>query len=180
VGGFSRWATDRTARVLGWLVARYVVSQRDRLTQSATPRPEISKLRLRQYFSDADLDRVRILQADPLPIPDPPLYPIFRWLRWDIPEPSLTEAITFDHVVATRGVMNDQLLFHELVHAVQYRLLGLKTFARLYVRGFLDGGGYHDIPLERCAFHLDQRFSGEKEPFDVEAEVSKWISNGLF
>jgi len=61
-----------------------------------------------------------------------------------------------------------------------YRLLGVKAFSRLYVLGFLTGGGYHGIPLERCAFEMEQRFVLDKEPFDVEREVPNWISKGLF
>ena len=63
---------------------------------------------------------------------------------------------------------------------VQYRLLGVNRFSRLYVRGFFGAGGYHAIPLERCAFELEQRFVAAPEPFDVEAQVSKWIDGDLF
>jgi hypothetical protein len=146
----------------------------------ATPLSEISKLRLRQHFGDADLDWARIVQADPLPIPDPPFYPLLRWLRLDIPEPSLVEAITFDHVIAARESMRLPLLFHEMVHVVQYRLLGVKAFARLYVKGFFAAGGYHAIPLERCALEMEQRYLTAKEPFDVEGEITKWIDGKLF
>ncbi len=160
-------------------MARYIETQRDRLAQSAVPLPEVSKLRLRQHFSDADLERVRIGQADPLPVPDPPFYAVLRLLRLDVPQPSLVEAITFGHVIAAREVMSLALLFHEMVHVVQYRLLGMTRFSRLYVRDFFGAGGYHAIPLERCAFDLEQRFKAE-EPFDVEAEISKWIDGDLF
>jgi len=175
VGAFSQRAVEYAATVIGPLVAAYIKIQRDRLTQLATPLPEATKLRLRQYFTDFDLDRVRVVQADPLPIPDPPLYAILRWLRLDIPGPSSVAAITFDYLIAAREEMGLPLLFHELVHVVQYRLLGVKAFSRLYVNGFFAGGGYHGIPLERCASEMELRFLIGKEPFDVEAEVRKWI-----
>ncbi len=98
----------------------------------------------------------------------------------DIPEPSLVEAITFDYVIAAREPMGLPLLFHEMIHVLQYRILGVKRFACLYVRGFFKGGGYHAIPLEACACALEQRYLTAKEPFDVEAEVSKWIDHDLF
>ena len=106
--------------MIGPMVAWYIKSQRDRLAQLATPLSEVSKLRLRQHFTDFDLDRVRVVRADPLPIPNPPLYPLLRLLRLDLPGPSLVEAITFDHVIAAREEMGLPLLFHELVHVVQY------------------------------------------------------------
>jgi hypothetical protein len=176
----SRWAANCTASVVGWPVAHYIQTQRNRLAPAATPLSIDFKLRLRNYFSDADLERVRIVEQDPLPIPDPPFYPVLWRLRLDFPRPSLVAAITFGDVIAARETMTDQLLFHELVHVAQYRLLGVKTFARLYVRGFLAGGSYQDIPLERCAFELDLRFAMEGRPFSVEAEVQEWLERSLF
>jgi hypothetical protein len=175
LSGFPRWAAEGIAAVLGPLVARYVEAQRDRLSLTATPLSQLSKLRLRQHFSDADLERVRVALADPLPIPDPPFYPLFRRLRLDIPEPSLVDAITFDHVIAARESMGLPLLFHEMVHVVQYRLLSVKVFARLYVKGFFATGGYHGIPIERCALEMEERFINAPEPFDVEREIANWI-----
>jgi hypothetical protein len=65
-------------------------------------------------------------------------------------------AITLVDVIAYPEKMNRRILFHELVHAVQYRVLGLRQFARLYVTGFLNGGGYEGIPLERQAYELEE------------------------
>jgi len=90
------------------------------------------------------------------------------------------EAITFDYVIAARETMSLPLLLHEMVHVVQYRLLGEKRFSRLYVKGFFAAGGYHAIPLERCASEMEQRYLTAKEPFDVESEIANWINRGLF
>ena len=49
-------------------------------------------------------------------------------------------------------------LFHELVHTVQYKHLGLQGFAEQYVRGFLSGGSYEEIPLEKQAYELEGKF----------------------
>jgi len=110
----SEWLAGTTARAIGPGIAYYIETQRDRLAQTAVPLPEVSKLRLRQHFCDADLDRVRILQTDPLPIPDPPFHSVLRSMRMDVPQPSLVEAITFGHVIAARETMGLPLLFHEL------------------------------------------------------------------
>src|ERR1700722_3209690 len=96
----SRFAPDCTASLLGRPVAHYIARQRDRLALSAMPLPERSKLRLRSYFSDGDLDRVRVLRADPLPITTPPFYPLLRRLRLDFPEPRLVAAIRLGTVIA--------------------------------------------------------------------------------
>ena len=44
--------------------------------------------------------------------------------------------ITFQDVVIHVEPLTETLLFHEMVHAVQYKHLGLQGFANAYVRGF--------------------------------------------
>ncbi len=132
------------------------------------------------YFSDIDLDRVRIVVADPLSIGEPPFAGLVRRLGFVFPSVKLTAAITFDYLIACREPMNHSLLFHELVHVVQYRLLGVDAFAKHYVNGFLVGGSYHEIPLECCAFELEGRFMAGKDVFDVEAEVAAWMEANRF
>lgn len=75
----------------------------------------------------------------------------------------------------------DRLLFHELVHVVQYEKLGLTGFAAKYVTGFLTGGSSEAIPLERNAYELDARFAAAPASvFSVENEVQRWIDANSF
>ena len=73
-------------------------------------------------------------------------------------------AITFvDTVVVNRRFVEEpvpvELLFHELVHVVQYEVLGVEEFTRRYVDGWAAGGfSYRDIPLERMAYRLQAEF----------------------
>jgi hypothetical protein len=90
-------------------------------------------------------------------------------------------AVTFKDVVASHEPFSDGLLFHEFVHVEQYGQLGVPRFAELYVRGFLNGGGYHDIPLEINAYALGSRFEEHPDSaFSVEAEVASWIRQDRF
>ena len=90
-------------------------------------------------------------------------------------------AVTFNDVIVSHESFSDGLLFHECVHAEQYRQLGVPRFAALYVQGFLTGGGYEGIPLEINAYVLGERFESSPQiPFSVEAEVSAWIQQGKF
>ena len=51
------------------------------------------------------------------------------------------------------------LLFHEAVHVVQYEHLGLDRFMHEYVMGWAANGfEYRNIPLERQAYALQDRF----------------------
>lgn len=156
-------------------VRAYICCQRDRLQSQANILPKRDRIHVERYFKPDVLDCVRILLADPLPIPDPSFSSVMRWFGFDFPSPLLTEAITFDNVIACREAMNASVLFHELVHVVQYRLLGVREFARQYVSGFLDTGSYADIPLERSAFNLQFRFETDAQPFDVDTEVRRYL-----
>ena len=51
--------------------------------------------------------------------------------------------------------MSIGLLFHELVHIVQYHQLGIPSFARHYVQGLLTHRAYEKIPLE-ARFEFDR------------------------
>ena len=177
---YSCMASDLAACSLAPAVAYYIRTQRDDLKRIAHALPESSTKQLHQYFNSIDLGRVRVVQCDPLPIPDPPCAPLLRRLGFHFLGPSTAAAITFDHVIASCVVLNPSLLFHELVHVVQFRLLGIIKFSRLYVRGFLSGGGYYGIPLEQCAYELERRFERERLPFDVENEVKSWIARKAF
>jgi hypothetical protein len=73
-------------------------------------------------------------------------------------------AITLgDTVVLNRRFVEEpapvELLFHELVHVVQYEVLGVEAFTRRYVGGWASGGfSYANIPLERMAYRLQAEF----------------------
>jgi hypothetical protein len=168
------------AAIISPPISRYIANQQRKLQPIAVPLSVSARSEMAGYFNPADLNRVRIVVADPLPINEPPFAGIIRRLGLDFPSVALTAAITFDSVIASREPMNSSLLFHELVHVVQYRLLGVDAFARLYVHGFLAGGSYHDIPLECCAFKLEGRFVKGEQVFDVEAEVASRMKASRF
>lgn len=65
------------------------------------------------------------------------------------------------------------LLFHELVHVAQNRVLGLETSTELYVAGWLEHRSYAAIPHEAQAFALTRRFAGGGAAFSVEEEVRR-------
>ena len=157
---------------------RYIARHRDELGDRAAALSDAEKAGVAAYFSGAELARVRVVVGDPLPVADVPFAGVIRRLGFDFPSVGLTAAITFDDLIASREPMEPSLLFHELVHVVQYRLLGVNEFARLYVRGFLEERQYGSIPLERCAFELERRFVMEGRAFSVEREVAAWIERG--
>ena len=73
------------------------------------------------------------------------------------------------------GADPDATLFHELVHAVQYELLGPEKFVELYLLGWINQGfNYAAIPLEMDTYELQNRFEADPDaPFSVKDEVSR-------
>jgi len=69
----------------------------------------------------------------------------------------------------------DSLLFHELVHVVQYEALGVPEFVRRYIQGWAQNGfQYAAIPLERDAYELQGRYDAQpQQPFSVSVEVRR-------
>jgi hypothetical protein len=84
--------------------------------------------------------------------------------------------ITFDNcVLVRRGRLGVPLLFHELVHAEQYRQLGVARFARAYIQGLVDSRFvYRGIPLEVVAYDMTARFASGAA-FSVRDELTSWI-----
>lgn len=164
------------AQLIALPVAAYITRNRHRLIEGAAALPTAQKRRLAPYFPEAILNTVRVHQRDPLPIPHPPFTSLVRKLGLSYPDLSLTAAITFGDLIVTREPMSISLLFHELVHVVQYRQLGISAFARHYVQGLLTHRAYEKIPLEAHAFHLEARFEFDRQPFNVEAEVTRLLN----
>jgi len=62
---------------------------------------------------------------------------------------SETAGITFQDLIVHVERLTPSLLFHELLHAVQHKHLGLERFAERYVLGYLDRGSYEEIPPKK-------------------------------
>ena len=166
IAAFTQWVTE------------YIRAQRAHYYSRAVP---LSFTEIwSRFFSPVDMQRIRVVQPGQERVPNPPFYPELEKLGFSgLPDFTKMAAITFDDVVVFHEPLTPQLIFHEMVHIVQYRLLGIDDFARLYVRGYLQGG-YDGTPLEICAYELDGRFIMGSVGFDVESEVRSWIVNGRY
>lgn len=163
-------------------VAEYIANQRNHFRERAMNLFASQKSVLVGFFRSELLETTRIRVLENERIGNPSFYPSLQDMGFsNLPDFALMAAVTFNDVVVSHEPFSDGLLFHEFVHVEQYRQLGIPTFASLYVRGFLTGGGYHGIPLEINAYALGARFeSAPNLPFSVESEVSSWIIQGRF
>jgi len=72
-----------------------------------------------------------------------------------------------------RGAAGDESLhFHELVHVIQWQVLGPKDFLLLYAAGLAERG-YLECPLEAMAYAHQQRFAASEPTYSVETEVRR-------
>jgi hypothetical protein len=156
-------------QLAGW-VADYISEQRTFFQGKAKPIEPGHKTALQPFFPVSVLNDVRVVRGR---ASEPSFYRQLRSLGiTNAPPFSEMAGITFQDVVLHAEPLTRPLLFHELVHAVQYQHLGLPGFAEHYVRGFLSGGSYEQIPLEKQAYELEARFASKPaEQFSVDADV---------
>jgi hypothetical protein len=67
---------------------------------------------------------------------------------------------------------NEDMHFHELVHAIQWRLLGSDQFLLSYANG-LECFGYRQSPLEAMAYDAETAFASSTAIFNVEKMVAE-------
>jgi hypothetical protein len=163
-------------------VADYLHDQRERFFQESRPLSEEQRRIALRFFSPALLDAVRIVELTHRRMEKPPFYAEAKaWGFSNLPDVTHMASLTFEDVLVFQQRPADRILFHALVHAVQYQMLGLERYAELFVRGFVRVGSHFLVPLEAHAFALDSRFTvNGGSAFSVEAEVLKWIREGRY
>ena len=169
------------AELLTASVAKYIERSRRKYVQKAIPLASEKQASLASFFAAEILSAARTAAARPRLL-NPAFYAKVRSTGIKrLPDFANVAAITFVDVIVHQAPLTDDLLFHELVHFVQYQHLGLREFARLYVKGFLEAGSYEAIPLERQAYDLDARYSAApRVPFSVDNEVKQAVESGFF
>lgn len=165
-------------------VAEYIDRQRHIYRGRAVHLNAGQRAAMQRFFPPSTLESAGVLVLTGERVGNPPFYGELVKMGFEpalLPNFSLMAAITFVDTVVSHEPFTDRLLFHELVHVVQFEKLGLAGFAERYVRGFLSGGSYDGIPLEMNAYELDGRFAAAPtKAFLVGAEVKRWIDAGEF
>jgi hypothetical protein len=168
----------QVGEIVGW-VADYIADQRQTYYPKAKQLSDKHRLQLEPFFPQAVLSSVRVIRGK---ASDPPFYRHLCAMGiGNRPSFSAMAGVTFQDVVLHVEALTPRLLFHELVHATQYRQLGLERFAECYVKGFLSAGSYEEIPLEKQAYELEARFAQKPaQGFAVEQDVSERIRRRMF
>jgi hypothetical protein len=163
-------------------VSSYLRGQRAHYLSSAQLLVPALKARMWPYFSPALLDQIRIVELDGVRVSPPSFYPEARALGFvNLPEVSHMHSLTFLDVVVFNEKLTERALFHSLVHAVQFQVLGLERYAELFVRSFVSMKVHFTVPLEAHAFSLESKFArAVPEKFLVEEQVRLWDRQGRY
>jgi len=163
-------------------VTNYLWSQRQAYYSSGTPLSARQKKTLQPFFSPVLLDRIRTLELHGRRLPPPPFYSQACSLGIEnLQELTHMGSLTFVDVIVFSDLIIERSLFHGLVHALQFQLLGLERYTDLFVRAFLRTKAHFSVPLESHAFSLESKFAVSPErPFSVEEQVKLWIREGRY
>ena len=155
-------------------VAVFIEEQRRILAPASRELSSAERTPLAVHFSGDVLHQTRLTRVKHLQ--NPPFYVELEQMgSQNLPQFRRMAAVTFIDVIVAQADFTSSLLFHELVHVVQYRELGVQKFAELYVRGFLETGEYLSIPLERVAYHLEGLFRLRPDlKIDVEKQATSF------
>jgi hypothetical protein len=127
--------------------------------------------RLPLYFTESTLASAKVVLMDPLPRPPLSSMGLSRFAdleRGDFD--GITYTDTF--FVKPTHSREENMHFHELVHVVQWRLLGPERFLFSYANG-LECFGYRQSPLEVLAYDAEAAFASSTAVFDVEKMIAE-------
>ena len=116
---------------------------------------------------------------------DPQLLTRVRLCRARLPVRHFAGITYGDTILIARGAPESghpwrRLLFHELVHVVQYEVLGLDAFVNRYLRDWAAAGyHYRAIALEEDAYAIEAMFTADPaRPIPVRREVERRLAPG--
>jgi hypothetical protein len=152
-------------RLLGWIDLTLRAHIGDARTVISRGFP-----RLPLYFSADTLTSAKVILVDQVPIP-----PLSSWglTRFADFEHSNFGGVTYLNAIFIKrdAARNETVHFHELIHVVQWRILGPEQFLRMYADG-LERFGYRNSPLEVMAYDAEAAFVA-KDIFDAEKLVAQ-------
>lgn len=162
----------------------WMQQQREKFLPSASELTRDQRVSLAPFFTQAILDRFRIvdLSQSTESIPYPPFYERVRAGGHRlVPDAAHMTAIPFIDVVVFNTEPTLRTIFHNLVHVTQFTLVGLERFMEAYFRTLNESGLWMVVPFEEQAFQLDGRYTRDPaDIFSVEDEVREWLRIGRY
>lgn len=141
--------------------------------QEAVPVAALPFKRLPQFFPGDLLTRAHVIYVPKVPIPPLASMGFAEFSDFEHGDfAGITYLKTFFSRHEKRG--DEAHHFHELIHVIQWQVLGPKSFLAAYADG-LGRIGYRQSPLEVMAYTLENVFRRSTAPFDVAAVVADEI-----
>src|ERR1700731_1575664 len=163
-------------------VSSYLRDQRERYLPSAAPLSEQNQAVMRSYFSATPLDQVKVVELHGARLPNPPFIAEAKALGFvSLPELTHMNSLTFLDVLVFNEGVTQRSLFHALVHAVQFQVLGLERYTELFVHSFVNTRFHFRVPIEAHAFLLESKFTRPAAAsFSVEDQVRLWVKQNRY
>jgi len=161
-------------------ISTYMREQRDKYRAIGEPLEAPQAKILGAFFSPSLLARIRVVQLANLGLGRIEVKPKANTYQ-NLLQLTHVASVTFEDVLVFNETLTERTLFHALVHAVQFQLLGLPRYTELFVRAFVAARWRFNVPLEAHAFELESRFAADREQtFYVEDEVRLWIGRDKY
>jgi len=159
--------TEQEFRTVYPLIAGWIRKTLAEHASAAWPMASLGFSRLLHYHDEKILASTKVVFVSRVPVP---LLSAMGLDRFSDFEQMDAGGITYlnTYFVRANQSHSESLHFHELVHVIQWRLLGPEKFLAFYADG-LERFGYRKSPFEVMAYSLQVRFDREAQPFSVEA-----------
>lgn len=165
------------------LVCEYLKAQRELHFHNGAALDRCLRDAMQRYFAPELLNRVRVLTLDGnRRLSNPSFYKdALKLGLTNLPAIKHMSSLTFIDVIVFNDKLSERALFHGLVHAVQFEVLGLERYVELFVRGFFRTKLHIMVPLEAQAFALDSQFARcPEQSFCVEEQVRLWANQDRY
>ena len=131
---------EKLPLVRGW-IDRTLAEHSNR----ARPVTSYRFLRLGGFYSSEFLTTAKVVEVERVPVPPLSVLGLTGFGEF---EGGNYAGITFldTYFVQSGEALRESLHFHELVHVVQWKYLGVDRFVMAYALGYLQGGGYRANP----------------------------------
>lgn len=140
----------------------------------AKPLNDFGFKRIPGYFSKEILDAARVVVVDR--VPNMPLYSEWGIIELKDFENNKYQGETYvDTLFIQAGYISEPLFFHELVHLIQWKQMGIENFLIAYGLEQIKYG-YPKGPLEGMAYGFEAAFKESDQPFLVEDALKPHIT----
>jgi hypothetical protein len=141
--------------------------------ENAKPVASMHFVRLPLYFGHSLLETTKFIAIDRLPMPPLSAMGLSRFTGFERGD---FNGVTYlDRYFIKQSVVTEEAIhFHELIHVIQWRLLGPEDFLAAYADG-LDEFGYENSPLEKMAYNAEASFKRSFPIFDAEKFVAEQL-----